>query len=138
MNTRMMTLLIAVLFAGLLMLNGCKKSEPTPTQTSEHKHSHDDGTTHADHAHEEAAKLSVLNRDDAWNVVCQIAQAREYLGGVFIAFRQQRDSAPQTLVAAGHKRGGILNVFFTEREYPYGHLCSTLKSISRTKVVSYP
>ena len=34
MNTRMMTLLIAVLFAGLLMLNGCKESEPAPTETS--------------------------------------------------------------------------------------------------------
>ncbi len=34
MNTRKISLLIAVLFAGLLMLNGCKKSEPTPTETS--------------------------------------------------------------------------------------------------------
>ena len=61
MNTRMITLLIAVLFAGLLMLNGCKKSEPTSTQTSGHTHKHDDGTTHADHehadhAHEEATE----------------------------------------------------------------------------------
>ena len=30
MNARKISLLIAVLFAGLLMLNGCKKSEPTP------------------------------------------------------------------------------------------------------------
>ena len=55
MNTRMMTLLIAVLFAGLLMLNGCKESEPTTTQTSDH--THEDGTTHADHAHEEAKEV---------------------------------------------------------------------------------
>ena len=56
MNTRMITVLIAVLFAGLLMLNGCKKSEPTPTQTSEHTHTHEDGQTHADHAHAEPAE----------------------------------------------------------------------------------
>jgi len=34
MNAIKMSLLIAVLFAGLLMLNGCKKSEPAPTETS--------------------------------------------------------------------------------------------------------
>ena len=34
MNTRKITLLIAVLFAGLLMFNGCKDSEPAPTETS--------------------------------------------------------------------------------------------------------
>ncbi|MHC4206323.1 MAG: YHS domain-containing protein [Planctomycetota bacterium] len=34
MNARKISLSIAVLFAGLLMLNGCKKSEPTPTETS--------------------------------------------------------------------------------------------------------
>ena len=34
MNVRKMSLLIAVLFAGLLMLNGCKKSEPAPAETS--------------------------------------------------------------------------------------------------------
>lgn len=33
MNARKISLLIAVLFAGLLMFNGCKKSEPTPTAT---------------------------------------------------------------------------------------------------------
>jgi YHS domain-containing protein len=33
MNARKMSLLIVVLFAGLLMFNGCKKSEPTPTAT---------------------------------------------------------------------------------------------------------
>ena len=31
MNARKISLLIAVLFAGLLMFNGCKKSEPEPT-----------------------------------------------------------------------------------------------------------
>ena len=41
MKTRMITLLIAVLFAGLLMLNGCKKSEPTPTETSMEHEGHD-------------------------------------------------------------------------------------------------
>jgi YHS domain-containing protein len=34
MNAQKISLLIAVLLAGLLMLNGCKKSEPTPTETS--------------------------------------------------------------------------------------------------------
>ena len=34
MNTRRISLVIVVLFAGLLMFNGCKKSEPTPTETS--------------------------------------------------------------------------------------------------------
>lgn len=34
MNARKITLFIAVLFVGLLMLNGCKKSEPAPTETS--------------------------------------------------------------------------------------------------------
>ena len=41
MKTRMITLLIAVLFAGLLMLNGCKKSEPEPTETSTGHEGHD-------------------------------------------------------------------------------------------------
>jgi len=34
MNTRKISLIIAVFFAGLLMLNGCKKSEPAPAETS--------------------------------------------------------------------------------------------------------
>jgi len=34
MNAGKISLVIVVLFAGLLMLNGCKKSEPTPTETS--------------------------------------------------------------------------------------------------------
>lgn len=34
MNARKTILVIAVLFVGLLMLNGCKKSEPTPTERS--------------------------------------------------------------------------------------------------------
>lgn len=34
MNTRKITLLMMVLLVGLLMLNGCKKSEPAPTETS--------------------------------------------------------------------------------------------------------
>jgi YHS domain-containing protein len=37
----MMTLLIAILFASLLMLNGCKESEPTPTETSTGHEGHD-------------------------------------------------------------------------------------------------
>ena len=41
MNARKITLLIAVLFAGLLMLNGCKKSEPTPTETATGHEGHD-------------------------------------------------------------------------------------------------
>ena len=50
MNARKISLLIAVLFVGLIMLNGCKESEPAPTETAEHSHTHDDGSTHADHA----------------------------------------------------------------------------------------
>ena len=34
MNAKKKHLVIAVLFAGLIMLNGCKKSEPAPTETS--------------------------------------------------------------------------------------------------------
>jgi YHS domain-containing protein len=34
MNARKISLLIVVSLAGLLMLNGCKKSEPAPTETS--------------------------------------------------------------------------------------------------------
>ena len=34
MNARKINLVIAALFVGLLMFNGCKKSEPTPTETS--------------------------------------------------------------------------------------------------------
>lgn len=34
MNAGKISLLIAVLFAVLLMLNGCKKSEPAPAETS--------------------------------------------------------------------------------------------------------
>ena len=41
MNARKINLLILVLFAGLLMLNGCKKSEPTPTETSTGHEGHD-------------------------------------------------------------------------------------------------
>ncbi len=52
MNAKKITLLIVVLFAGLLILNGCKKSEPEPTETSMgtmHEHEGDDHTGH-DHA----------------------------------------------------------------------------------------
>lgn len=35
MNTKKRHLVIAVLFVGLIMLNGCKKSEPTPSETSD-------------------------------------------------------------------------------------------------------
>ena len=41
MNTRKITLLIAVLFVGLLMLNGCKESETTPAETSTGHEGHD-------------------------------------------------------------------------------------------------
>ena len=34
MNTRKTCLVIAILFAGLLMLNGCKKSKPPPSPTT--------------------------------------------------------------------------------------------------------
>ena len=50
MNTRMITLLIAVLFAGLLMLNGCKESETASTQTSERSHTHEGDHAGHDHA----------------------------------------------------------------------------------------
>lgn len=35
MNTKKRHLVIAVLFVGLIMLNGCKKSEPAPSETSD-------------------------------------------------------------------------------------------------------
>ncbi len=34
MNAKKKHLVIAVLFVGLIMLNGCKKSEPAPSETS--------------------------------------------------------------------------------------------------------
>ncbi len=34
MNAKKRYLVIAVLYVGLIMLNGCKKSEPAPTETS--------------------------------------------------------------------------------------------------------
>lgn len=55
MNARKISLVIAVLFFGLFMLNGCKKSEPAPTETSMgtmHEHEGDD---HAGHDHAEMA-----------------------------------------------------------------------------------
>ena len=52
MNARKMSLLIAVLFAGLLMLNGCKKSEPTPTATSTVAMEGHEGHDHAAKAEE--------------------------------------------------------------------------------------
>ncbi len=54
MNARKISLLIAVLFAGLLMLNGCKKSEPAPTETADDTHTHE-GDDHAGHTHAETA-----------------------------------------------------------------------------------
>jgi YHS domain-containing protein len=41
MNAKKTTLLMVLLFVGLLMLNGCKKSEPTPTETSTGHEGHD-------------------------------------------------------------------------------------------------
>ncbi len=35
MNAKKRHLVMAVLFVGLIMLNGCKKSEPAPTETSD-------------------------------------------------------------------------------------------------------
>ncbi len=35
MNAKKRHLVIAVLFVGLIMLNGCKKSEPAPSETSD-------------------------------------------------------------------------------------------------------
>ncbi len=54
MNARKMSLLAAVLFAGLLMLNGCKKSEPAPTETSTGKMTMQD---HAAMAEETAGEV---------------------------------------------------------------------------------
>ena len=45
MNARKISLLIAVLLTGLLLLNGCKKSEPTPTETSTGHKGHDHAVT---------------------------------------------------------------------------------------------
>ncbi len=52
MNARKTSLLIAVLFAGLLMLNGCKKSEPAPTETSAGTMQDHEGHDHAAMAEE--------------------------------------------------------------------------------------
>ena len=52
-NARKMSLLIAVLFAGLLMLNGCKKSEPAPTETSTGKMAMQDNAAVAEDAAKE-------------------------------------------------------------------------------------
>ena len=63
MNSRKMSLLIAVLFAGLLMLNGCKKSEPVATETST-------GTMQGHEGHDHAAMVE----DAAKEVVAAVEQ----------------------------------------------------------------
>ncbi|MHC4328578.1 MAG: YHS domain-containing protein [Planctomycetota bacterium] len=58
---RLMTVLMVMgfLFVGLVMIEGCKKSEPAPSETADHTHDHegDDhaGHDHADHDHPETA-----------------------------------------------------------------------------------
>jgi len=53
MNAKKISLLIAVLLAGLLTLNGCKKSEPTPTEMATGHEGHD----HAAMAEEAAEEV---------------------------------------------------------------------------------
>ena len=51
MKTGMMLLATGIFLVGLVMLNGCKKDEPTATGTSaEHTHEHD-GHDHTGHGH---------------------------------------------------------------------------------------
>ena len=57
MNVRKISLLIVVLFVGLLMLNGCKKSEPTPTETSTGTMQGHEGHDHAAMAEETANQV---------------------------------------------------------------------------------
>ncbi len=51
MNAKKKHLVIAVLFVGLIMLNGCKKSEPTPPETSDTMQGHEG------HEHEQMAMM---------------------------------------------------------------------------------
>lgn len=53
MNAKKISLLIVLLFAGLLMLNGCKKSEPAPAETSKMTMEGHDHTAMAEKAAEE-------------------------------------------------------------------------------------
>jgi len=55
MNTRKISLVIVVLLAGLFMLNGCKKSEPTSAETSTMKMEGHDHTAMAEKAADEVA-----------------------------------------------------------------------------------
>ncbi len=57
MNARKINLVIAVLFVGLLMLNGCKKSEPAPTETSMGTMQGHEGHDHAAMAEETAKEV---------------------------------------------------------------------------------
>jgi YHS domain-containing protein len=45
-------LVMGFLFVALVMIEGCKKSEPAPSETAGHTHDHD-GQDHADHDHAE-------------------------------------------------------------------------------------
>ncbi len=55
----LMTVLLVVgfLFVGLVMIEGCKKSEPEPSETADHTHEHE-GDDHAGHEHAEMAMSS--------------------------------------------------------------------------------
>ena len=57
MNARKISLLIAVLFAGLLMFNGCKKSEPAATESSTGAMQGHEGHDHAAMAEDAAEKV---------------------------------------------------------------------------------
>ena len=57
MNAGKISLLIAVLSVGLLMLNGCEKSEPTPTETSAGHEGHDHAAV-AEEAAEEVVAVA--------------------------------------------------------------------------------
>jgi len=55
MNAGKISVLIAILFVGLLMLNGCEKSEPTTTETSTGHEGHDHAAVAEDTAEEVVA-----------------------------------------------------------------------------------
>lgn len=57
MNARKISLLIAVLFAGVLIFSGCKKSEPAPTEASTDTMQGHEGHDHSAMAEEAAEEV---------------------------------------------------------------------------------
>ena len=83
MNAKKISLLIAALFTGLLMLNGCRKSEPAPSETStmtmEEHEGHDHAAT-AEKAGEEVAAATVQTTCPVMGGAINKALFTEYKG----------------------------------------------------------